>query len=148
MMRFREAVTVCFQDYWTFSGRASRAEYWWFFLFLVAGRVLLEGVDAVLFGEDRLLGLSGLFAMFTFLPQVAVAWRRMHDTGLPGWVNLVPAIPLVPLVSGVLGGSGAAGRDMVGSLLIAAGILTLAVLVMLARPSQRQSNRYGPLPPR
>ena len=138
----REAVTVCFQDYWTFSGRASRAEYWWFFLFVLTGSVVLKGVDAVLFGEGILLGLNGLFAMLTFLPQLAAAWRRMQDTGLPGWLNLVPGVPLVPVFSGTV------DRDMAASLLIATVILTLTVLILLARPGQRQPNRHGPVPPR
>ena len=65
IMGFREAVTVCIQDYYTFSGRACRPECWWFFLFVVVGSVLLSAIDAVIFGEDMLLGLSGLFALLT-----------------------------------------------------------------------------------
>lgn len=32
-MNFTEAVKACFQKYATFSGRAARPEFWWFFLF-------------------------------------------------------------------------------------------------------------------
>ena len=62
-MGFREAVTVCIQDYHTFSGRARRSEYWWFILFVLGGNVLLSLIDAVIFGDDMLLGLNGLFAI-------------------------------------------------------------------------------------
>ena len=144
MMRFREAVTVCFQDYWTFTGRASRAEYWWFILFVVAGSVVLQGVDAVLFGADMLLGLNGLFAILTFLPQLAVAWRRLHDTGLPGWVNLVPGIPLAAILSS---GDGL-DEGMAAFLFLCTVLLTIGVIVMLARPGDPRANRYGPPPPR
>ena len=141
-MGFREAVTVCIQDYYTFSGRACRPECWWFFLFVVVGSVLLSAIDAVIFGEDMLLGLNGLFALLTLLPQIAVAWRRMHDTGRPGWLNLLAVVPIVrqliilprdPILEIVLG--------------IVSLVLTLVVLVWLALPSQPGLNRYGPEPP-
>ena len=41
---FGEAITVCFSKYATFTGRASRSEFWWFNLFWLLmswGRVLL-----------------------------------------------------------------------------------------------------------
>ncbi len=142
IMGFREAVTVCIQDYYTFSGRARRPEFWWFFLFVVVGSVLLSAIDAVIFGEDMLLGLNGLFALLTLLPQIAVAWRRMHDTGRPGWLNLLAVVPIVrqliilprdPILEIVLG--------------IVSLVLTLVVLVWLALPSQPGLNRYGPEPP-
>ena len=142
IMGFREAVTVCIQDYYTFSGRACRPECWWFFLFVVVGSVLLSAIDAVIFGEDMLLGLNGLFALLTLLPQIAVAWRRMHDTGRPGWLNLLAVVPIVrqliilprdPILEIVLG--------------IVSLVLTLVVLVWLALPSQPGLNRYGPEPP-
>jgi uncharacterized membrane protein YhaH (DUF805 family) len=141
-MGFREAVTVCFQDYWTFSGRARRSEYWWFMLFVVVGSVVLVGVDAVLFGEDMLLGLNGLFGLFTFLPQLAVAWRRMHDTGRSGFFNLMPGIPLVPLFHSILR-PGNTIDPMVAIVLAGiAFILSLVVLVFLVLPSQPGRNRY------
>lgn len=145
-MRFREAVTVCIQDYHTFSGRACRSEYWWFFLFCVAGSVLLSGVDAVLFGEDMLLGLNGLFAMLTFLPQIAVAWRRLHDTGRPGWYNFLPTIPLVPMLSAGRG-VGGVSPAVATVLLIATILLALLILVWLVQRGQPGPNRFGPVPP-
>ena len=33
MMSFKEAIKVCFKKYFKISGRATRAEYWWFQLF-------------------------------------------------------------------------------------------------------------------
>lgn len=38
-MTFQESVTVCFRKYADFNGRATRPEYWWFFLlFLFVGK--------------------------------------------------------------------------------------------------------------
>ncbi len=141
-MGFREAVTVCIQDYYTFSGRARRSEYWWFFLFVIVGSVLLAAFDAVIFGEDMLLGLNGLFGLLTFLPQLAVSWRRMHDTGRPGWFNLLPVVPIVPLF---VIDSGDPIPTLV--LLFMSVVVMIVVLIWLVLPSQPVPNRFGPKPP-
>ncbi len=141
-MGFREAVAACIQDYYTFSGRARRPEYWWFFLFVIVGSVLLAAIDAVIFGEDMLLGLNGLFGLLTFLPQLAVSWRRMHDTGRPGWFNLLPVVPTVPLF---IIDSGDPVPKLV--LMFLSVVVMIAVLVWLVLPSQPVPNRFGPEPP-
>ncbi len=147
-MGFREAVTVCIQDYCTFSGRARRPEYWWFFLFFVVGTLLLSAVDAVIFGEGMLLGLNGLFGLLTVLPQIAVSWRRMHDTGRPGWFNLLPAVPIVPLlIIGPGDPDSALDPGLAIVLMIMSVVLTIVVLVWLVLPSQPMPNRFGPEPP-
>lgn len=109
-MTLAEAVRTCFRKYITFSGRASRSEYWKFVLFLILGLIVLTVVNAVLFGPgitqeiqvkvsasgeqtQRLVTkkmynagwLGFVFQLATLLPLLAVAWRRMHDTGRPGW---------------------------------------------------------------
>ena len=48
-MTFMESVQTCVkQKYTAFSGRASRSEYWWFFLFTVLGGIVLSLIDGVL----------------------------------------------------------------------------------------------------
>ena len=84
-MNFVTAVKTCLKKYATFSGTASRSEYWWFVLFYV---VLL--VVAKLTGSQALYGLVSLALL---LPTLAVAVRRHHDAGRSGWwwfTNLVP----------------------------------------------------------
>jgi uncharacterized membrane protein YhaH (DUF805 family) len=81
--------------YATFSGRASRSEFWWtylgWFLILLAAVVL-----------DVVTGL-GLFTVVAYLggilPMLAVMVRRLHDTGRSGWMFL---IGLIPFVGGIL----------------------------------------------
>jgi len=141
-MGFREAVTVCIQDYYTFSGRARRPEFWWFWLFLVVVSLVLSVIDSVIFGRDMLLGLNGLFGLLTFLPQLAVSWRRMHDTGRPGWFNLLPVIPILPLL---IIDPGDPVPELV--LLYASVALVIVVLVWLVLPSRSGENRFGPEPP-
>ena len=78
-MTFQESVRVCFSKYADFSGRASRSEYWWFFLFIV-----LVGT-ATSFVSDY---VSAIFLLGTLLPSLAAATRRLHDTQRSGWWQL------------------------------------------------------------
>ena len=47
---FGEAIGTCFSKYVTFSGRARRPEYWWFFLFVVIVSFAASLVDGLRFG--------------------------------------------------------------------------------------------------
>jgi uncharacterized membrane protein YhaH (DUF805 family) len=88
-MTFQEAVKVCFSKYADFSGRASRPEYWWFFLF-----ILLVSAATSLFSNT----LSALFSLATLVPSIAAAARRLHDTNRSGWWQLIVLVPVVGLV--------------------------------------------------
>jgi uncharacterized membrane protein YhaH (DUF805 family) len=85
-MEFTEAIKTCFSKYATFSGRASRSEYWWWTLF-----VILATLGAAMVSDL----LSGLVSLGTLLPYLAVAARRLHDIGKSGWWQLVGFIPLL-----------------------------------------------------
>jgi uncharacterized membrane protein YhaH (DUF805 family) len=76
--------------YAQFSGRASRSEYWWFYLFTLLATAV----------ADRLSGTVGNIASLVFfLPSLALAARRLHDVGRSGWwfllVFTVIGIPVV-----------------------------------------------------
>jgi uncharacterized membrane protein YhaH (DUF805 family) len=87
-MDFKQAVIRCLRDkYVDFNGRASRSEYWWFFLLCVAVAVVFNIV-----GLD-MLGLLANLALL--LPSLAVGARRLHDMGKSGWFQLVWLVPLV-----------------------------------------------------
>jgi len=96
-MSFTDAVRTCLSKYVDFSGRARRSEYWWFALFVIlAGAVgaILDG----LFGTRSDLGtgvVQGLINLALLLPGLAVAVRRLHDTGRTGWWILIGLVPLV-----------------------------------------------------
>ncbi len=91
-MGFGEAVRSGFAKYATFSGRASRSEYWWWWLF----SVLVVGAAVVLIVLGRSSdGTSAIGAVGWVLyvvaviglivPSLAVLVRRLHDTGRSGW---------------------------------------------------------------
>jgi uncharacterized membrane protein YhaH (DUF805 family) len=170
-MGFTDAVKTCFRKYATFSGRASRPEYWWFALFVVLGGIVLSLVDLALFGttvvetetstEIRSNGpLSAIFSLATLIPGLAVGWRRMHDTGRSGLYLLYPLIVMIgvstfaglvggfdQLASGDMGGlfAGTIGLVMIVALFVLM-ISPLLVLWWLTRPSQPGPNEYGPNP--
>ncbi|AJE48999.1 DUF805 domain-containing protein [Celeribacter indicus] len=95
-MGFLTAIRSCFEKYVTFSGRARRAEYWWWALFVMIGSLILGGVDTIFFGVPEITGpTAGLFSLLTFLPGLAVWVRRLHDVGRSGWWVFLIVIPLI-----------------------------------------------------
>lgn len=108
-MSFGTAISTCFSKYVTFSGRATRSEFWFFILFLWLGALVLTFVDSFLFGTVVTDGasfsastntpyLSGLFMLVTFLPAISVAVRRLHDVGRSGWWYWIGFVPLVGII--------------------------------------------------
>lgn len=103
-MNFRIAIIKCFMLYTIFSGRAKRAEFWWFFLFCMIVGLMGSVIDASL-GLDAAIGGNGVFTtliqLATFLPSIAVGSRRLHDTNRSGWWQLlwiVVFIGWIPLI--------------------------------------------------
>lgn len=77
----------CIRNYVNFRGRASRSEYWYFILFSVLFLIAAILLDKLLFGNSRSVFYS-VFALFIFLPQIAVMVRRLHDTNRSGKIVL------------------------------------------------------------
>ena len=85
---FPQAVKLGFKNYFKFSGRATRAEYWWWSLFIVLAGIVLAVVDTLtgtmgMFGDSGLLGF--LFELATLIPSFALGARRLHDINRTGW---------------------------------------------------------------
>ena len=103
-MTFTQSVRTCFRKYVTFSGRATRPEYWYFVLFIILGSIVLSVVDGVLFGFETVPvsegefeidsdgPLASIFSLVPFIPILAAGWRRMHDTGRSGLYLLYPIL--------------------------------------------------------
>ena len=107
---FGQAVTRFFTRYTTFSGRASRSEYWWvaLFNFLV---LTVASILAALAGAGRtdefgnpadpgpfgiLVGvLVTLYLLAVLVPSLALNARRLHDAGFSGWLQLVAFVPFI-----------------------------------------------------
>lgn len=85
-----DAISACFSKYATFSGRATRSEYWFFFLFYILVLLAVSLFDPT---------TNGLFANLTvlvfILPMYAAGSRRMHDVGKNGWFQIIPIYGLI-----------------------------------------------------
>lgn len=89
------------KKYTDFSGRARRSEYWFFVLFNSIILIIASVADGMLntefeIGEGGRLGYIYLgYLLFTLLPGLAVAVRRLHDVGKSGWFIFISLIPLI-----------------------------------------------------
>lgn len=85
------------RNYVTFSGRARRREYWMFVLISMLIGVALTFVETggKMPGPDQYTLLPTLYYLAVFLPGLAVAVRRLHDTGRSGWWLLIGIIPFL-----------------------------------------------------
>ncbi len=113
-MNFSTAISTCLSKYATFQGRASRSEYWWFYLFtvLLGWGATMVGAVTMEDGGDMLSVLVGLaFA----LPTFAAGSRRLHDIGRSGWWQL-----LILTIIGVI-----------------------VLIIWFATDSEKAANKYG-----
>ena len=89
-MEFNEAYKTCLLNkYAAFSGRASRSEYWYFFLFLVLLAIVTSIIDAAIFPGNELMPTYSIFSLLTIIPSISAAARRLHDVDRSGWWQLL-----------------------------------------------------------
>ena len=89
-MEFNEAYKTCLLNkYAAFSGRASRSEYWYFFLFLVLLAIVSSIIDAAIFPGNELMPTFSIFSLLTIIPSISAAARRLHDVDRSGWWQLL-----------------------------------------------------------
>lgn len=122
---FADAIRICVKEkYAHFEGRATRSEYWYFYLFVLITSVICQTAATVMsfVSEDAAMKISILYIIFglaIFLPQLGVTIRRLHDTGKSGRYLLIVLIPI-------------------------AGIFIF--IAQLIKPSSPEDNKYGPAP--
>jgi len=103
------------KKYAEFSGRARRAEYWFFTLFNGIAFLVLAFIDSAA-GEGGGGVFMGLYGLAVMIPSLAVSVRRLHDTGRSGaWLFL----GLIPLIGGIV------------------------MLVFMVQDSDEGENQYG-----
>lgn len=137
------------KKYADFSGRAPRAEYWWFYLLSIVLYLVATVIDSLvglaLFGP---YGVAvALVGLGLIVPSLAATARRLHDRNRSGWWMLLPIIPyaivigLVAQAGGDLTESGSIA--MVGLLTLVAGIAGIVLFVFLVLPGTKGPNRFG-----
>lgn len=106
-----------FKKYAVFSGRARRAEYWYFYLVNVIIWFVLGVLSSTV---SNVFGMvSNLYVLVVFIPGLAVNIRRLHDIGKSGWMFLIILIPIIGWIW---------------------------LLVLSVMDSQAGDNAYGPNP--
>ena len=117
-MSFAASIKYCLSNYAKFNGRASRSEFWFFYLF----NILIVGIPALLgfilmaststtsadgmtteLGAGGVIGLiiillAGLISLGLIIPNLAVGCRRLHDRGTSGWLLLLALVPCGSIV--------------------------------------------------
>lgn len=91
-----EATKIYFKKYADFSGRASKAEFWWSYL----------GTCIIGFIAGLTLILAPIACLGLFIPSLAAMARRLHDMGKSGWwlvLNFV-GLGIVPLIMCIMDG--------------------------------------------
>ena len=165
------ATRSCLGKFLHLAGRASRPEYWWFWLFVVLVTLTAQLIDTAIFGPGAVTTAGHrpftLLATFLlFFPTLSAGWRRMHDTGHPGWLVLAPQLIVMAGLGAFMVGvmtygviEGATGDTRLTGLAAAIGqtglsLVWIAVLAALAvklwfltRPGDPGPNAYGPPPP-
>lgn len=114
-MTMLEAIQSVFSNYANFNGRARRSEYWYFTLFNLIVSFILSMITVWIDSKIPLY----IWQIALILPCIAVAIRRLHDTGRSGWFYLLVLIPLV------------------GSIIL---------IVFYCQDGQHGMNKYGPDP--
>ncbi len=106
------------KQYIDFNSRAHRKEYWMFFLFYIIFAIVASVLDGAL-GLANEMGtgpIGNVYSLALFIPSLAAAVRRLHDTGRSGWWVLIGLIPLVGLIWLIvlLASKGQAGANQYG----------------------------------
>ncbi|HEY6742706.1 MAG TPA: DUF805 domain-containing protein [Lapillicoccus sp.] len=116
-MSFADAIRSVFSQYVGFTGRARRSEFWYWTLFQIILGIIASTLDRAAF--DRNNGaFSAVVGLALLLPSLAVAVRRLHDSGRTGWWLLIGLIPVIG---------------------------TIVLIVFYVQDSQGD-NKYGPSP--
>ena len=150
-MTFGESVKKCFRDCLDFEVRAPRSEYWWFFLFTLAGTTAAGFADGDAFGWDdgSVSFFEQAFWLATLLPGLAAGVRRLHDTNRRGWWLLLclPLFVFEVLPSDDFGHpSSQVGGYVVLSLIVLSLVCILLLLYLLTRKGTDGDNRFGSNP--
>ena len=121
------AIKLFFVNYFNFSGRASRAEFWWAYLALT------------LIGIVPLVGI--FIQLVSFIGLISLTSRRLQDVGFSGWYQLVPYSILSLIIGLSLNEISSTPFFAVISL-----IVSITFIVFLAKPSIDEDNQWGKKP--
>lgn len=135
---FGEAISTCFSKYATFKGRASRSEFWYFFLFQLLISIVTQFIPV----------LNIIVALALLLPTIAVTVRRLHDTDRSGWwvggfyLALAGAGLLGAFLISVIVYGDNSGVMVFGLLGVALAAYSITLIVFLCQRGTQGPNRF------
>ena len=155
-MDMAKAAKLFFANYFDFSGRASRGEFWWAYLAFFIVSIILAIVDAVIGGiifgfteSEFLLNngfFSNIFSLVTVIGWISLTSRRLQDNGHTGWWQLA-YFSIIPTIILWVFFVTTDGNPVLLSFSIIFTIITLAlyilILVWLILPPTEDENRWG-----
>ena len=155
-MDMTKAAKLFFTNYFDFSGRASRGEFWWAYLAFFIVSIILAIVDAVIGGiifgfteSEFLLNngfFSNIFSLVTFIGWISLTSRRLQDNGHSGWWQLA-YLSIIPTIFLWVFFISADENPVLLSFSIISTIITLVlyilILVWLILPPTEDENKWG-----
>ena len=148
-MNFQRAIKVCIVEKpFNWKDRASRSEFWWFYLFTILLNIPLS----------ILTYLSTLGEILNLIASIAISWliwmvtiRRLHDTNKSGWYSVIPfatllAMVLLALIFSDAFETEAAAVGLVAVLIVGWIAVLIYMIVLLVQPGTVGPNRFGPDP--
>ena len=89
-----EAFTTAWRKSFTYGGKATRAEYWWFYLTNWVALLILMVIPAITNSSVH-GGLVFVYLIAQVFPSLSITFRRLRDIG-KNWtwifINLIPFI--------------------------------------------------------
>jgi len=135
-LNFIDAIKIGFKKYFDFNGRASRSEYWYFWIFGWAVNIILLTLAFKV--SEVFFWIEGIFLLVMVIPWISLTARRLHDVNKTGWYQLAPAI------AGALTRIPAPSIGIIFSVLNI--ILSIYLFVLYASRGVDGSNKYGDYP--
>jgi len=119
-VKFGDAISLFFKNFFNFEGRSSRGAYWWFFLAATFINLVVFFVVSPIpasSGASQVALLLVFASLFFVIGGLALSIRRLHDTNRTCWWLLIGLLPIIgPLV----------------------------LIVLFCTPGTRGPNSYGP----
>ena len=152
-MSFGEAIKSVFSKYATFSGRARRSEFWYFYLFYI---LVAFGLSFLSIWIPVFKYLYILFGLGVFLPYTAVTVRRLHDIGKSGLyllfmmvVSLIISMLMflfIDVITPTKGDNSMTVFIVYSIFVFIILALIIWLIVWLCKDSQPGENKWGPNP--
>ena len=136
-MNFKDSIKNCLtKKYLSFSGRASRSEFWFFYLFILIGYVIC--LILIVKVSLNFVWLFGIFILGMIIPCIAVTARRLHDINKSGWFQLLP------FPAGILEAIFATSSEGLELLFLIIGLgLYIYLFILYCTDGDKKNNRFG-----